>query len=491
MLFRSSSAGSYNNFASIDATGGSSPAALTSSCTTSSCPVYAGITVKTPSHFILSKAAPSSVNTGASFSYTLNIGNSGGSDSTGTSVTISEQMPAGVTPTGVATGTHVSAVNCGTLPAAAGSLLTCTVTLDAAMPANTVNASPNSATFTISATAGAAGTVTNYATVDPSGGTSPATALNCAASSICGTATTVISSGTATLTLDKVASAKNVELGDSVMYTLTLRHVSGGAQTGVAITDNLPLGFKYIPNTVKVVRTGTSTAVSSGDTAVGVTGVGPTLQFTIGSMSSGDVDTITYRVRVGVGAMQGTGINRATARSASGVSSNEARATVKVDNGVFAQEGCIIGKVYLDCNGNGIQDRDDGNEPGVGGVRLYTEDGTYMISDPHGSYSICGIPAMTHVLKLDKTTLPGGAQLGISANRNAGDPDSIFIDMKFGELHRADFIINNCSSELLERVVNPAARAGTLPPNSKLPTNTKTFSSKEQREGNQNSEGGR
>jgi hypothetical protein len=189
--------------------------------------------------------------------------------------------------------------------------------------------------------------------------------------------------------------------------------------------------------------------------------------------------------------MQGTGINRATARSGSGISSNEARATVKVDNGVFAQEGCIIGKVYLDCNGNGIQDRDDGNEPGVGGVRLYTEDGTYMISDPHGAYSICGIQAMTHVLKLDKTTLPGGAQLGISANRNAGDPDSIFIDMKFGELHRADFIINNCSPELLELVVKSTDKTGTLPPNSKLPTKTKTFSSKEQRDGNQSSGGER
>lgn len=448
----------------------------------------AGMAAGASSDFLLAKSVDnSSTSAGGAINYTLTI-RQNGSATSGTSATISELIPNGVVITSV---TGVSGITgspaCGTLPFTGdGSTpMTCSMTLSAGL------SGASSASIKLSGTAPlTAGSITNYASIDPSGGTSPANpGPTC--SGVCASTTSSISSGVATLTLDKIASAKNVELGDSVMYTLTLRHVAGGAQSGVAITDTLPLGFRYIPNTVKVIRAGSSTAVSSGDASVGVMGIGPTLNFTIGNMANGDVNTITYRVRVGVGAAQGTGINKASARSASGVSSNEATATVKVDNGVFAQEGCIIGKVYLDCNGNGLQDRDNGNEPGVGGVRIYTEDGTYMISDPRGSYSLCGVSAMTHVLKLDQTTLPSGATLGISANRNAGDPDSIFVDMKFGELHRADFIINNCSPALLEQLDNPALKQGTLPPNNKRPSKTKVFSSKEQNESSQNTEGSR
>jgi hypothetical protein len=158
---------------------------------------------------------------------------------------------------------------------------------------------------------------------------------------------------------------------------------------------------------------------------------------------------------------------------------------VKVTNGVFAQEGCVVGKVYLDCNQNGIQDQQDGDEPGVGGVRLYMEDGTFMVSDRQGKYSICGVQASTHVLKVDKTTLPAGAKLGITANRNGLDPDSIFVDLKYGELHRADFLINNCTADVVNEVTlrgdNSGAPAGTYPQgNKKVPTKSESFSSKDQ-----------
>ena len=288
------------------------------------------------------------------------------------------------------------------------------------------------------------------------------------------------------LSLSKVGSAKAVEIGDSIQYTLTLNYsakLGTTTENNVVIRDVLPLGFKYIPNSVMVTH---GSSKLSGDQSVGLVGQGPELLFNLGAMTStaGAADSIvvTYRVRVGVGAQNGTGINLAVARSANGLVSNEARFKVETTLGVFAQEGCIVGKVYLDCNGNGIQDQEDGVEPGVGGVRLYTEDGTFMVSDPYGAYSICGVSPMTHMLKLDKTTLPIGAHLGISANRNANDPDSIFVDMKFGELHRADFIINNCSEDLLGEIAKRSGKSVPLPKNSKKPVNVKTFSSKEQKE---------
>ncbi len=53
---------------------------------------------------------------------------------------------------------------------------------------------------------------------------------------------------------------------------------------------------------------------------------------------------------------------------------------------------------------------------------------------------------------MDASTLPVGSRLTTSSNRNLGDADSLFIDLKNGELHRADFIEGSCSNPVIEQV---------------------------------------
>src|SRR5690606_30796733 len=131
------------------------------------------------------------------------------------------------------------------------------------------------------------------------------------------------------------------------------------------------------------------------------------------------------------------------------VPSNTAEYRVIVRGGVFASEGCVLGKIFVDCNRNHVQDHE---ELGIPGVRMYFEDGTWMVSDSEGKYSYCGLPPNSHTLKVDPSTLPAGARLTTSSNRNLGDADSLFIDLKNGELHRADFIEGSCSNPVLEQV---------------------------------------
>jgi hypothetical protein len=134
-----------------------------------------------------------------------------------------------------------------------------------------------------------------------------------------------------------------------------------------------------------------------------------------------------------------------------------AQAKVKVSGGVLGKAACMAGKIFVDCgadgvgygNGNGIQDR---GEPGIPGVRLYLEDGTYVISDSEGKYSLCGLSPRTHVLKVDQTTLPPGSRLGTTANRNAGDPGSLFLDLKKGQLGQADFRDMSCNASVFEEI---------------------------------------
>ncbi|KLD73476.1 hypothetical protein Y886_37775, partial [Xanthomonas hyacinthi DSM 19077] len=258
------------------------------------------------------------------------------------------------------------------------------------------------------------------------------------------------------LAITKTGDRQTAEVGDTVQYTITIRQTAGSPLQTVNVVDRLPRGFTYIEGTARA--NGVAVAEPLGKP-------GPTLGFSTGPLQVGQQIALTYRVRIGVGAQQGDGINRAQAHGCSiaggcidpvslqpragSLASNQAQYRVRVSGGVFTEEGCVLGKVFVDCNVNHVQDRE---ELGIPGVRLYFEDGTWVISDSEGKYSYCGLPPQSHTLKVDASTLPLGSRLTTSSNRNLGDADSLFIDLKNGELHRADFIEGSCSNPVLEQV---------------------------------------
>jgi hypothetical protein len=193
--------------------------------------------------------------------------------------------------------------------------------------------------------------------------------------------------------------------------------------------------------------------------------LGPVLGFNLGALQPNVEARLTYRARVGVGALQGDGINRAQAHAcqqvagcldpasllpiAGSVASNEGQHKVEVTGGVFTDSACVLGKVFVDCNKNHVQDAE---ELGIPGVRLYLENGQFMVTDSEGKYSRCGITPRSHVLTADPSTLPRGSVLTTTSNRNLGDANSLFIDLKNGELHRGDFAEGSCTNPVLEQV---------------------------------------
>ena len=217
----------------------------------------------------------------------------------------------------------------------------------------------------------------------------------------------------------------------------------------------LPAGFRYIPSTARL------NSITLSDPKGGV---GRALEFDVGTVPGNSTVELSYYVRLGVGSQQGDGINRATAVYA-GIRSNTAQFKVTVQGGVLSNDGCIIGKVYVDCDGNHVQNNESGSrELGIPGVRLVMLDGSYVITDNEGKYSMCGVKPQTHVIKVDRTTLPKGSRLLPSSNRNAGVGDSLFVDLKGGELARADFIEGSCSTEVLDQVKARRAQGGVLVP---------------------------
>ena len=255
------------------------------------------------------------------------------------------------------------------------------------------------------------------------------------------------------LFIEKTASRNTVDLGEFVDYNVKIKNSSGQLLGQIQLEDHLPAGFAYVPGSVRL--NAGSVRLDGSRVPEPEGGVGPKLIFNVGSIADSVALVVSYRVRVGPGALQGDGINRAQAFSARVTASittkisNIATATVQVLPGVFSDRGFIVGKVFADCNRDRIQNAE---ERGIPDVRLYMEDGTFVITDAEGKFSFYNIRPQTHVLKVDATTLPEGAQLEVLDARNAGDAGSRFVDMKNGQLLKVNFAVEGCAAPIIEAI---------------------------------------
>jgi uncharacterized repeat protein (TIGR01451 family) len=249
------------------------------------------------------------------------------------------------------------------------------------------------------------------------------------------------------LFVEKQALRDYVEIGEWVDYVVEVRNAGNAPLADVVVEDRLPGGFRYQKKSAQL--DGHRIPDPGG-------GAGRVLRFQIGALAPDQSVELHYRALVGPGAAKsGDALNRAQA-SAGGLRSNIASARVRLVDGVFSDRGFIVGKVFADCDGDRQQDR---GEPGVPGVTLYLEDGTNSRTDEDGKYNFYGVAPRTHALKVDATSLPDGARLAVLHHRFAGDPDSQFVDLKHGELHRADFALDACTEPLLAEVRDRQAAA--------------------------------
>ncbi|MFM2301991.1 MAG: hypothetical protein RLZZ84_1727 [Pseudomonadota bacterium] len=283
--------------------------------TTPITPSVVTTTVSPTSAFLTSakSASISSQLVGNTFTYTIGVGNSGGSSYTGTSTTVLDQLPAGVKVTSAVGSTGVSSVSCTNL-ATAGALLNCTVNLSVAINSGAPN---GTAAITLNATGpSAAGALTNYTSVDADGtgsGAAKTPSATCTTADCSSVNTTFYTAALATTkTLYSVTrsgtalgslSGYQVRSGDVQTYRITTVESSGAASgsTSVTLTETLPANTTY---------TGTGE---------GWTGSGPYTQAV--SISAGQTVTKDFTVTVGTLTDGVTAISNTVAVSAGTCSS--------------------------------------------------------------------------------------------------------------------------------------------------------------------------
>ncbi|MCK0126701.1 hypothetical protein MWU76_20085 [Gelidibacter sp. F2691] len=231
------------------------------------------------------------------------------------------------------------------------------------------------------------------------------------------------------LVATKTADRDTAVYGETVNFTLTFENQTGGTYPDTRLVDLLPAGLLYTPGSARVNGSVTEPKVS-----------GRRLTW-VRTIGRDETVTITFAARVVSRGSFGTLTNQTWAQNASGdLLSNIATADVEIRPEHVFDCSDVIGKVFDDRNKNGYQDgpgtlpdpiinddiydgekgklapsieRPNRTEPGLPEVRLVSPNGTIIITDEHGRFSVpCAALPRTigsnFQLKLDTRSLPTG-----------------------------------------------------------------------------------
>ncbi|MCZ6659258.1 MAG: hypothetical protein O7C67_18380 [Gammaproteobacteria bacterium] len=232
----------------------------------------------------------------------------------------------------------------------------------------------------------------------------------------------------------KQVSKPSASIGDFVQYQVLVRtNDSSGLVTTMDVTDTLPKGFRYREGSARL------DGAPAPDPYVSVDG--RTLTFAVVPSTIADRVELRYVTEITAGAELGRARNSVTASGPAVAGANVAYADVTVREDLFQSKSFIAGQVYDGaCGSKASAGRSVG---GLRDVRLWLEDGTYVVTDQQGKFHFEGVEPGSHVVQLDVASLPAGYEvLTCDANtRFAGSSYSQFVDLQPGALWRADFTV--------------------------------------------------
>ncbi|MDP5016785.1 MAG: hypothetical protein NWQ43_05695 [Dolichospermum sp.] len=234
--------------------------------------------------------------------------------------------------------------------------------------------------------------------------------------------------------INKTGDRATAEPGDTAIYRVSVKNTSGVTINNLAVTDTLPLGFNFLPNSVRGELDGnavTINAVRNGNTVNFSTNTTIDIDKTI---------NIAYAVQLTNDAQRGTGRNSAIAssqRTDNNLTIKDGPAThyLKVRPGITSDCGTLIGRVFVDKNFDGEQQR---GEPGIPNAVIYLEDGNRITTDPNGLFSLANVLPGAHTGVLDLSSLPGYT---LAPNRkfNERNSQSRLVRLEPGGMARMNF----------------------------------------------------
>jgi uncharacterized repeat protein (TIGR01451 family) len=201
----------------------------------------------------------------------------------------------------------------------------------------------------------------------------------------------------------KAGDRATAEPGDTVIYRLSVKNLADTDLNNVVVTDNLPLGFNFLPKSVRGELDGKPVTITSERNGNTVT-FSPNI-----IIPTEKVLNIAYAAQLTSDSLRGNGRNSAIVnaqRADNGFSTKDGPVThqLKIRPGIVSDCGTIIGRVFVDKNFDGEQQP---GEPGIPNAVIFLEDGNRITTDPNGLFSLANVLPGSHTGVLDLGSLPG------------------------------------------------------------------------------------
>lgn len=211
----------------------------------------------------------------------------------------------------------------------------------------------------------------------------------------------------ATLEIIKSGDRQAAEPGDTVLYRLVIKNTGQSAVKNLEVSDNLPLGLRFISNSIKGSITDSNNLTSSVQIPE-ATLADRAVRFTFpGELAPKQTLTIVYAVTLTPDSIRGNGRNVASVTGTSGqqqIASGTATYQLQIRPGILSDCGTIIGRVFVDKNFDGEQQP---GEPGVPNAVIYLDDGNRITTDANGLFSVANVISGHRSGTLDLTSIPG------------------------------------------------------------------------------------
>ncbi len=195
------------------------------------------------------------------------------------------------------------------------------------------------------------------------------------------------------IAMDVSASKPNITKGSATFISSRIKNVSALPFTNLELVAKIPEGFNFIDRTSRLDGTPANAREGSKIFSLGTITSGASRELGFLLVASNTIQ-IGKKYEVSFFVRQTT---TGTIESATKL----LILTVTADP--LFDEGTILGKVFDDQNENAVQDK---GEHGIPGVRLATEQGIVVTTDPYGRFHIPAVKPGRHIVKIDGHTLP-------------------------------------------------------------------------------------
>ncbi len=244
------------------------------------------------------------------------------------------------------------------------------------------------------------------------------------------------------ISITKTGDRAAAEPGDLVLYRLAIRNLASVPLTNFQVADTLPAGFRLEADSVrgesesKLVDITTTQNNSLVNFAVNTT------------LPSGGIVNLVYAAQVTPNALRGSGENSAIVNA----QRTDNRLTVKdgpaihklrIESGILADAGILLGRVFVDKNFDGQQ---QAGEPGIPNAVIYLEDGNRVITDAEGLFSVTNVLPGHHTGILDLTSIPE-YRLAPNLRFSEGNSASRLVNLAPGSMVRMNFAVTPTAAE--------------------------------------------